>query len=108
MVIPPDFGFLRGWLTTQHYEHEYPFFFLVSSFHVFPFSSFFSLALRSVCSLSSLSSALLDISLAAWLALLQKLFDGGLGHHLKRTHTHIVDTSLSDMQVAWWFASSSS
>lgn len=107
MVIPPDFGFLRGWLTTQHYEHEYPSFF-VSSFHVFPFSSFFSLALRSVCSLSSSFSALLDISLAAWLALLQKLFDGGLGHHLKRTHTHIVDTSLSDMQVAWWFASSSS
>jgi len=39
MVIPPDFGFLRGWLTTQHYEHEYPFFFclIVSRFSLFFF-----------------------------------------------------------------------
>jgi hypothetical protein len=68
----------------------------------------FSFILSFFCSLQSVAQRLLmDISLAACLALLQKLFDGGmgkLGYHLKRMHTNIVADSLFvDMQVAWWF-----
>jgi hypothetical protein len=69
MVIPPDFGFLMGWLMTQHYEHEYHLFFcrlIVSRYSLFLLS--FSLRSDMLPLVVVTERLLLDISLAIWLA----------------------------------------